>query len=469
MQKPITMKANKFLIVIFSIFSLILQQYYYNQNIVSFREGGVAYNVLLVMSSIGICILMVRLFFCRYFKMTVSTYFLIIFQCFLVFRLMADTGDVNLLKAFTVGTTGGIWFFYLMGFLSSFLIVTIYNQAKSSRYATWFCCIFICISALLSLHAFLEHRVDIREDVFLIKDDGSAYQRPGDFISQSFILASTVFIIFFLVKRPQIQFVDLVAKVFVLFFYLLQAALNAGLSAMIGSNKSFLFVSMFFLSTLTIWGYIVFFSTSKKYCLERNDNCVNIVLDAKKLFISLVASVVLMVMAFMLLFSFLDIDITNSRVFGYGTGEIAKSSLESRLEIIQNNFFVHFSDSPILGNMNIDSETTGSGSYVHSVPLFLLTHFGTLGFMIFNSYLVVGLIHVFRYKGFNNAIIYYFLFLFSIVYFIGAISSSITWGLLWFTFGFVFMPLAFKPNLANSCRSYVNLGAYSSQAVENEQ
>jgi hypothetical protein len=76
------------------------------------------------------------------------------------------------------------------------------------------------------------------------------------------------------------------------------------------------------------------------------------------------------------------IDATRYRVFGFEESTLVNSSVTSRLGILIENFGRHFSHAPLLGDMFVDSHTTGRGSYLHSL-LAILPHLGFVGFMLF--------------------------------------------------------------------------------------
>ena len=146
---------------------------------------------------------------------------------------------------------------------------------------------------------------------------------------------------------------------------------------------------------------------------------------------------------------YLGIDLSTTRIFGYGSGDL--SSLTSRLTVLEN-FGVHFEYSPFFGNMLVDSLTTGQGTYVHSLPLKLLTHTGILGFLLFFLYLYFGYkeLLIFERKSFselilNSNIINIFSFSFlSFILLISVIATSFISASLWFSLGLFLVVFNFK-------------------------
>ena len=144
---------------------------------------------------------------------------------------------------------------------------------------------------------------------------------------------------------------------------------------------------------------------------------------------------------------FLNSDLyQTSRLSGYGEG-FSNSSILSRIELFKN-LLIHLDFAPFWGNMNVDDITTGPGSYIHSIPFYLLTHTGIIGFGLFFlsiydfiKYFVKRLSIDEGNLTFRNVrknyLIEFFLFstyIFSM--FVGFLGSIIIWPYLWFVLGF---------------------------------
>jgi hypothetical protein len=141
-----------------------------------------------------------------------------------------------------------------------------------------------------------------------------------------------------------------------------------------------------------------------------------------------------------------DFDLGLTRLGGHGYGD--NQSINPRLDLIRENFWLHFSYSPVFGVTNIDCLTTGCGTYVHSVPLKLLTHTGVIGFSLFGLYCLLALRDAFfdsQYNcgdsvAVNNLYKIYNLLMMSFILLIGTSATSFIYSVLWFSFG-LFLPL----------------------------
>jgi len=167
-----------------------------------------------------------------------------------------------------------------------------------------------------------------------------------------------------------------------------------------------------------------------------------------------VLALVLLIGVILSVSSYLGIDLTMTRLGGFGSGEV--SSVSSRLALL-DNFAVQFAHSPFFGNMNVDCLTTGCGSYVHSLLATLLTHTGFFGFFLFSSYLILA--YKERLKVENNqaqksvlaANIFnlYSMLFFSAVLLIAIVGTSLTSATLWFTMGVFMVGVGFRNGYKN--------------------
>ncbi|MFW5887000.1 MAG: hypothetical protein ACOCUL_04515, partial [Bacteroidota bacterium] len=97
----------------------------------------------------------------------------------------------------------------------------------------------------------------------------------------------------------------------------------------------------------------------------------------------LISSLFFITAAFALM-RYFSISLSNLRIFSYGTGKI--SSVGTRMDILTNNFLTHFAYNPFFGNAQVEIETTGGGTYIHSL-LSILTHTGIVGLIFFMVFL----------------------------------------------------------------------------------
>jgi hypothetical protein len=138
--------------------------------------------------------------------------------------------------------------------------------------------------------------------------------------------------------------------------------------------------------------------------------------------------------------------------FGRQGENVILDSVAVRLDIIQENFITHFSSKPVWGNIIVDTETTGAGSFSHSIPFYVLSHTGLIGFVLLFLYFLMAIrefcrtsacsslrlqSHVNRFKCF---IILFFITIFAV----GSISSALFWSPFWFCIGLAFQPFGFN-------------------------
>jgi len=121
------------------------------------------------------------------------------------------------------------------------------------------------------------------------------------------------------------------------------------------------------------------------------------------------------------------------------------TSVDSRLEL-WSNFVIHLDYSLLLGNMGVDTYTTGSGSYVHSLVGSLLTHLGLIGFILFFTYLYFAIKEK-LYSSYSegeygryvdNGISVYSLIVFIAMLLIASVGVFFTWVPIWFLMGMFF-------------------------------
>jgi hypothetical protein len=93
-------------------------------------------------------------------------------------------GDLEALKQITIGTTGGMLLFYLLGML---LREALNWDGKNFRLKFFIVGLSYLIYACWTFDYYLSIK---RPDLFLIFDPDGSYQRPGNFMSISFIVLS---------------------------------------------------------------------------------------------------------------------------------------------------------------------------------------------------------------------------------------------------------------------------------------
>ena len=348
-----------------------------------------------------------------------------------------------LFKAITIGTSGGIVFALIIGFMYSFILselfLLIYSSKKLYNLSILLFISLLIFSTYLIVDALLYNMSHLRTDVFLIKGDVDNYQRPGAFMLIYCITLVSLAMIHSIVSN-KFRF-----STFLISFFISSIGFLMMLySQLIGTNSGL----------VTIFSVLVVMYIVKLTYLNKNN--FNAKLTIKNIIFGkigrlyLVYSIVLLVITSIIL-SFImysyDIDISSFRIFGFGNEGF--TSVNSRIEIFKNNFIEQWSYNPLFGNTIIEKLTTGEGSYVHSL-LSLLTHLGIIGFCLF----IVVIIAIYSeiVKTINNTSdiyqnrqygLYRILVLTTILFF-AIISAFYSWMPLWFTIGFVGVGLHMK-------------------------
>lgn len=157
---------------------------------------------------------------------------------------------------------------------------------------------------------------------------------------------------------------------------------------------------------------------------------------------ALILAVTVLLIIGLIIMELLGIDASVFRITGYGKG--VSNSVTSRLELFKN-FPEHHNISPFFGNMNVDKETTGSGTYVHSFLGSMITHLGYVGLLIITSYFIVGIKELFskirqsaRENIMQNAYSLFCLVLLMGFVMLASLTTFFTWIPLWFIVGLTF-------------------------------
>lgn len=324
----------------------------------------------------------------------------ILFLFYFAFKAVFQYSDLSRFFSYSLGTSGGVVLFY---FLGTFLTLNVIKNKRvvgffSNKY--WiliFCLVFLNLGLSLVLKNAL---VNVRSDIFLISDLEEGYQRAGDFLTILFFIG-TIFV-FFILKR-----VGEISVSFLVFcLYLIMLFLVGAISQIIGSNKGLVIPVLMCFSA-----FFIFLKDFK----GRGKNIA-------KSFLLGGGGVILV-------YVFLKFDFSSLRVLGYGTGE--SSSLQSRYEIFVRNFYVHFTHSPYVGDLNVDTLLTGQGSYVHSFLFFTLTHFGIIGFLILSYYIF----SCYRSIIGENEQLKLNKMIFIVILGISILSTAVFWPVIWFVMG----------------------------------
>jgi hypothetical protein len=217
---------------------------------------------------------------------------------------------------------------------------------------------------------------------------------------------------------------------------------------MINSNNGLVSIGGILLISLFFHIYL-FFPRNKRLLEEYYFRFRNIVLGkiGKRIisagFITLTCFLILLIFSVKLT----GININTLRISRPENGKI--SSLGSRKTIL-SNFPIHFTYSlstPLVGNMQVDTLTTGTGSYAHSFLLSILSHLGIIGFSIIVIYLCFALKELLRQTDvgiYTNGIKIYKVLLFCFSFLIANIANFFTVINLWFLIGLLFSSMKTK-------------------------
>jgi hypothetical protein len=313
--------------------------------------------------------------------------------------------------------------------------------------------IYLTLSLAFLVNAAIELLPRLRSDKFLISHLQGAYQRPGNFLILSFLLFSVVFMLIVMLNKYDRVAGYRLAAPFLFLSYLFQASVSMLFSQMIGSNKGLVLIGGFAFITVSFW-FLLFFPTVSNLLYHAPLKLKNVILGTigRKLVASAALSLVLLVIVLWGAVTYWEIDIASTRIMNFSRGGMA-SSLSSRINIWQEYFLIHFSYAPFWGNMNVGALTTGSYSHVHSFLGVSLTHLGLFGTMLFLAYLGLAFrsffIHPLRNIHTQAAFVakgtsLYAAFMFSAVFFLAMIATSIAWIVLWFAMGLFTCPIAIR-------------------------
>jgi hypothetical protein len=447
---------NKLLIVGSYLMANLFSLYLFS-NIKNIGAGeGVALSILFGSFLIGLLVFLLRLFISSSVFIKRSSMFLMLFYIYFVFRVVYDIGDIPWLKQLTIGTTAGTLLFYLLGVLFAvalnLITQTCLSNKKYINIATSFFVLYLIVSIFIFADALILLFARLREDVFLISHINGDYQRPGHFlIINNLLLSFTYLHIVFINRQEKSSAYKLLSPLFICAFLIYSAGAII-FSQAIHSNKAT--ISIAGISILTVGVYVIMVFPKIKRHLQLIPFKLKTVffgrfgrLLHKYLFLCVFLFIIIL-SGFVL---YTGVDVSKTRIMGFG-GVNTNSSVISRLQI-WNNFPTQFNDSPILGNMNIDAETTGRGTYVHSFIGSILTHLGIIATFVFLIYLGLSIRELFS-VGYifgeqqanlaEKSIKIYSLMLFCVIFFIANISSFFAWIPLWFAMGLLFTPFTFS-------------------------
>ena len=400
---------------------------------------------------------------------------------FLVFiKTAVEHPDNSRLFAYSLGSDSGILFYLLVGLLlglnplysSNNLSANIYIYGKRSAFNSFINVanivpsIAIILSSLYwTYQEFIFFISSLRIDLFLVDTQvlgqDPPYQRMGDYIAVKLIavILAVVSATFSHIESKKISIaynLTLLFDLLLTFCALLACIFSFLTSLAIGSNKAAL-LSIFSLT-------LIVYACAARHCFRALliSNHITLLLDACLLFKPLkFVKYILVTAAFaapvISLFAVFSIDqfFKQTRLTAFGD---ESGALGARIDILLNNTIAQFDVAPLVGNMYADGLSTGPGTYVHSLPVFLLTHTGLLGLLLFYIFMLGylrlisnSLICIYRniskslkshYKQMRYIVQLIYgqigLFILIIALSLAIVGTSLFWGFLWFTIGITF-------------------------------
>jgi len=375
---------------------------------------------------------------------------LIFFFSYFLFKIFIDIGDLGKLESYTIGSSGGYLLFYSIALLIniSFDKINTLTATSNRCFVLFFLLsgIYILSGAYFMYKSYIELSGYLKNNIFLISLVENNYQRPGKFLVMSTLLVSYISTNNLLntSKKSFLFKIMLFVYTCVLLAILLSSMLLAQMS---GSNNALICNGCLLIINLVF--YIFLLSPKVKYLLQKE------IIGIKNFFLSgrilnkfLISALIgLMVSSGILIFviNIYGIDIDQLRITGYGSHEV--SSINSRVALFAN-FSTQISFSPItpfVGNMQVDSLTTGEGTYVHSFFVSIFTHLGIVGIILIFRFLFFAIKELFdRSSGiYKNGMKIYKIILFLGFLLIATAATFFTWTPLWFLFGLFFLPINF--------------------------
>ncbi|MBH0042057.1 hypothetical protein [Pseudoalteromonas sp. SWXJZ10B] len=421
-----------FLLWVSAITQLFLLVIYFSLNLST--EPGVM-GILCLLLSVFFCI--ITLVFLSekavLLKLTYSMSSLVVFILYFLMNFLWDSQSISDFKEVTIGTSGGVIFAIIAGCTSSLSLGSLskcfskdffYIQLTKVSFL-----VIMIVSLLLAVNVFLSTIGNIRSDIFLIEDQMGLYQRPGKIMLMLYILLATLFAFMQQYIRK-----DFFWNVSALCLLIILAVILIAHSQLIGSNSGSVTVAIIMFA---VWSYWFIIGTRKFVILKKPLQLRKIIFSwiTRKLILYFS---LLLFLFFISLFLFIDFDISQLRIFGFGSG--ANSSVDSRIDILKENFLVQLSYNPIFGNTIVDDLTTGSGTYTHSL-ISLLTHLGIVGTGLFliMIFLIYHDIYTPQSKCDNyyhtNSYALFRLFILTSVIIFTLFTAFFTWMPLWFSIG----------------------------------
>ncbi|MBU6346150.1 MAG: hypothetical protein KGR70_12725 [Cyanobacteria bacterium REEB494] len=459
---------------ILTVYAYIISLFLHLNNVISIYEKGLGIpsmsaRFLFILFLFGVLLLLPIV--SQKIVVRRSLILLATFYIYWLSKLVLDMPrTVDNLILYTLTDQHGTLLYYLLGFMAAVSIRSLFvNVCQSTGAFNFFTLTFTLYLAICNLILFRHCLLlsgSLATGMLIISNYGNnglelvrQYQVVGDILLVNLLITSvfTVFLVqlTFLTREFLFQFWVLLLTI----CYSAIAIMTLYICLVTGANKSTVAVIVVSLLTLA-----TFFITQTSRVKELLQNRLS-QLQLKNFFrpstlLPLVPRISLMLVILILivlaLIYYLDLDIEKTRVFNFGRGG-TNSSLEIRNQFLQDYFLLHWTYSPIFGNMYVDGLTSGHGTYVHSFAGYLLTHTGIVGFTVFWFYIFFAtkeLLHrpcIYEVRSqtavISNSLKMYLLALTLFFLLFASIATHIGWTVVWFVMGFTFSPISFIPKL----------------------
>lgn len=420
---------------------------YLNANIVNVGEGGVA--LPLLAAYVGFSVLVFILLWSQK-VLFIRLHFLLfmIFLAWIALRVIIDLGSLERLKAITIATTGGMFLFYLVGAFFNVAYTWLQNDFRKTAVPKVVLVGFLA----LTIYLFISLVSRMRDDIFLIADLDGAYQRPGNFLSISFIIVSAMLVSFISAQTKNRN--NRSGFLFWTLLYSAIAFLALISSQLVGSNSASAVLTCIFILTLIT----IMLLRKKKLRRLHAEGSLALPLSKNGL-LGVVRGgfvAVMVLIAFLaLLVQATNFDITSIRLLGFGAG--TNTSLASRFDILIETGASQMGYAPLLGNMNVAYLTTGSaGRTLHTFFPYILANLGLVGLIISLTFFAMIFRQLYRSVkkdsvaggSLNNAIVkLYFMYILLFLLLFANLAVGVTWAVMWFAVGFISQPFGFKARI----------------------
>jgi hypothetical protein len=370
------------------------------------------------------------------FKISKPLLIIMIFVVWATIKTSIDTMNIENVKSITIGSTGGMLYFMLIGIMAS-RGLSVLNACIVKNKNTYVQLIFVVAMIWIALYLNYKNLVELmseaRTDLFLIEGQKLYYQRFASFLIIQNIVCG--YLIAILTNCNGVG--NSVIFIAGLLGYISNTIVSIISSQLVGSNAG----TAFLLGYLLIALFCFYFK--RVYSLDFYNNYKSNILS-KGLFKHAIGFLIFNIIVLVLMLNyFVDsgwLNLSIFRITGFGEGEV--SSITSRIEIIKQNFLLHLMHSPVFGNAQVDLLTTGEGTYIHSA-LSIITHLGLFCFVIFIVAILkmYGSIDSSRFSMIDSSMGCRLFVLFNKIVFIYVLMFSFmiafyTWAPLWFILGY---------------------------------